>query len=159
MTSVTRGRHDDSTSNLRRHVLSCAPPTAASGQSIKAYASGTTYNRATHRMKIALWVSRRHRPFAIVGDPELLDIFSDLNKNVETPSASTVSRDVKEIFQWSQKSVAKLLQVSTTFQSSSHSDLSAELCRPSAYVCRWLDLTAGYLIPWYHYHLHPRWDN
>ncbi|KAJ7703381.1 hypothetical protein B0H14DRAFT_3526965 [Mycena olivaceomarginata] len=79
------------------------PLPAASGESIKAYASGTKYSRETHRMNIALWVSRRHRPFAIAEDPELLAIFSDLNKNVETPSASTVSRDVKEFFQLSQR--------------------------------------------------------
>jgi Na+-transporting NADH:ubiquinone oxidoreductase subunit NqrA len=62
-------------------------------------------------MKVALWVARRHRPFAIVEDPELLEIFHDLNNKCTTPSASTVSRDVKEIFQVSRKKVAQLLQV------------------------------------------------
>jgi hypothetical protein len=62
-------------------------------------------------MKVALWVIRRHRPFAIVGDPELLDIFSDLNKSVITPSPSTVSRDVKEIFNMSCANVSRILQV------------------------------------------------
>jgi hypothetical protein len=86
--------------------VSCAPPTAASGQSIKVYSSGTKYNRVTHHMNIVLWVSCWHRPFAIIENPELLSIFSYLNKNVKTPSASIVSHNVKEIFQWSQKSVA-----------------------------------------------------
>jgi hypothetical protein len=62
-------------------------------------------------MKIALWVSRRHRPFAIVEDDELIDIFMDLNNKVEVPSESTVSRDVKEIFQISRARVAQMLQV------------------------------------------------
>jgi hypothetical protein len=62
-------------------------------------------------MKIALWVSRRHRPFAIVEDDELIDIFMDLNNKVEVPSESTVSRDVKEIFQISRVRVAQMLQV------------------------------------------------
>jgi hypothetical protein len=62
-------------------------------------------------MKLALWVSRRHRPFAIVEDDKLIDIFMDLNNKVEVPSRSTVSRDVKEIFHISRARVASMLQV------------------------------------------------
>jgi hypothetical protein len=54
---------------------------------------------------------RRNRPFAIVEDPELLDIFTDLNNKVVTPSRYTVSRDVKEIFQISRVKVAEILKV------------------------------------------------
>ena len=61
-------------------------------------------------MKVALWVARRHRLFAIVEDPELLEIFCDLNDKSITLSASTVSRDVKEIFQVTQLKVAQMLQ-------------------------------------------------
>lgn len=74
------------------------------------FAQGSTYNAATHRMNIALWVARRHRPFSIVEDPELLEIFRDLNNKVVTPSASTVSRDVKELFLLSRNTVAQRLQ-------------------------------------------------
>jgi hypothetical protein len=42
-------------------------------------------------MKLALWVARRHRPFTIVEDKELVDIFMDLNNKVEVPSRFTVS--------------------------------------------------------------------
>jgi hypothetical protein len=66
-------------------------------------------------MKLALWVSRRHRPFAIVEDDELVDIFKDLNNRVEVPSRSTVSRDVNEIFDVSRKQVAAMLKVRTVF--------------------------------------------
>jgi hypothetical protein len=62
-------------------------------------------------MKIALWVARRNRPFAIVEDSELLDIFYDLNSKVVTPSRYTVSRDVTEIFQMSRIKVAEILKV------------------------------------------------
>jgi alpha-amylase/alpha-mannosidase (GH57 family) len=62
-------------------------------------------------MKIAIWVARRHRPFTIVEDDELIDIFMDLNNKVEVPSRSTVSRDVKEIFDMSRKRVANILKV------------------------------------------------
>jgi len=62
-------------------------------------------------MKIALWVSNRHRPFSIIEDTELLEIFTDLNPNCESPKHHTVSRDVKEIFGLSQGEVATMLQV------------------------------------------------
>ena len=108
--TVSRARHDESTSNLKHHVDQCAPPASGESRAITAYAHGSAYNTATHRMKLALWVARRHRPFAIVEDPELLDIFHDLNDKCATPSASTVSRDVKEIFQVTRLKVAQLLQ-------------------------------------------------
>jgi hypothetical protein len=62
-------------------------------------------------MKLALWVARRHRPFAIVEDEELVAIFKELNNKVEVPSQRTVSRDVKEIFDISRAKVAEILQV------------------------------------------------
>ena len=74
-----------------------------------------TNHSATHHMKVALWVARCHCPFAIIEDPELLDIFRDLNNKCTTPSASTVSRDIKEIFQLTPKKVAQMLQVHSLF--------------------------------------------
>jgi hypothetical protein len=62
-------------------------------------------------MKIALWVARRHRHFAIVEDDELIEMFMDLNNKVEVPSRFTVSRDVKEIFELSRKKVTEILKV------------------------------------------------
>ena len=62
-------------------------------------------------MKLALWVARCHRPFAIVKDEELVDIFTDLNNKVEVPSRFTVSRDVKEIFAISRVKVSEILKV------------------------------------------------
>ena len=64
-------------------------------------------------MKIALWVSKNNRPFSIVEDEELLDIFTDLNPNCVTSSGQTVSRDVKEIFYISRNEVGALLRVSS----------------------------------------------
>jgi len=62
-------------------------------------------------MKLALWVARHHHPYAIVSDPELIDILTDLNIKVTVPSPSTVSRDVREIYAMSRKSVVAILQV------------------------------------------------
>jgi hypothetical protein len=62
-------------------------------------------------MKLALWAVRRHRPFAIVADPEFIDILIDLNNKVTVPSPTTLSRDVREIFSMSRLKVASILQV------------------------------------------------
>jgi hypothetical protein len=161
MNFVTRARHDDSTSNLRRHVLTCAGnPAAASSGSIKSFAAGSKYTPASYRMKIALWAALHHRPFLIVEDPELLDIFLDLNSHVETPSASTVSHDVKEIFQMSQKCVGAFLQlcldlaifplISAPF---------SELPWPSASLHRWLDSATSDRIPRHHHNLDSRCED
>lgn len=71
-------------------------------------------------MKLALWVARRHRPFTIVEDAELVEIFKDLNNKVEVPSRFTVSRDVKEMFEMSRKQVATMLKVRVHVFSSGH---------------------------------------
>jgi len=110
---VTRVRHDESTSNLLHHADKCVPGamTQTSTSSITAFAHGSTYSYLKFHLKLALWVSRRHQPFAIVEDEELIDIFIDLNNKVEVPSRSTVSRDVKEIFHISWVKVSEILQV------------------------------------------------
>jgi len=110
--TISRARHDESTSNLTRHVRNCAPTNSTQTCALAVYASGSKYTKASHRMKLALWVSSRHRPFTIVEDTELLDIFMDLNPNCETSSRHTLSRDVKEIFSLSRGEVGTMLQVS-----------------------------------------------
>ncbi|KIM75183.1 hypothetical protein PILCRDRAFT_47678, partial [Piloderma croceum F 1598] len=82
---VTRVRHDDSTSNLVCHVKACDGGLAmARSGSITEFAQGSTYTPHKFRMKLALWVTRHHQPFAIVEDDELVEIFTDLN-NKEYP--------------------------------------------------------------------------
>jgi hypothetical protein len=78
---------------------------------MQAYSQGSQYTPAQHRMKLALWVAHHNCPFAIVEDPELLDIFSDLNSHCVTPGRHTVSQDIKEIFSLSRVKVAVILQV------------------------------------------------
>lgn len=82
---------------------------------MSAFTGGLQYTKAKHRMKIALWLARRNCPFAIVEDPELLDIFADLNIHCVTPKRRTVSRDMKEIFHVSQANLASMLQVRLFF--------------------------------------------
>jgi hypothetical protein len=108
---VSRVRHDDSTSNLVRHAKGCDGGSTAGSGTIREFAHGSTYTPHKFRMKIVIWVAHCHRPFAIVKDDKLIDIFMDLNNKVEVPSRSTVSRDVKEIFDMSRKRVANILKV------------------------------------------------
>ena len=75
------------------------------------YVHGSSYSPEKLLMKVAIWVSRRNQPFAIIEDQELRDIFHDLYSKVETPSRQTVSRDIKQMFDISQKQVVKMLQV------------------------------------------------
>jgi hypothetical protein len=83
---VTRVQHDESTSNLVRHADKCTPGATTATASITTFAHGSTYSYPKFRMKLALWVARHHRSFAIVEDEELIEIFMDLNNKVEVPS-------------------------------------------------------------------------
>ena len=108
---ITRVRHDESTSNLNRHVQHCSPANSAESRAMMVYAHSSSYNPAKHRLKIALWVARRNRPFAIVEDTELLEIFHDLNAACETPGRRTVARNIQEVLLVSRKRLGKILQV------------------------------------------------
>ncbi len=108
--SCTRLRTDASTTNLNKHVDKCDPPVASGNKSIAQYAAGSTYNKAEFRYLTTVWIARCHRPFAIIEDEPLQDMFKMLYAKVEVPSASTVSRDVKEVWAISKKEVASFLQ-------------------------------------------------
>lgn len=77
---------------------------------ITAFAQGSRYTPARLRYKLALWVTRCHRPFSIVEDPELVDIFQDFNSRVLIPSRHTLTRDIQDIYQVTRKSLALKLQ-------------------------------------------------
>jgi hypothetical protein len=80
-------------------------------KSIANYAHGSTYSKAELHYLISLWVFKCHRPFAIIDDEPLQRILKMLYAKVETPSATTISRDVKEIHGISKIHVGKVLQV------------------------------------------------
>lgn len=108
---LIRARHDNSTSNLKNHALKCAP--AKGKNTIEDLIPGAKYSKARMRYCLIQWVVRRHRPYSIVEDTELLDIFKMLFSRVEVPSARTISRDVQEVFEMSKKNVIALLKVSS----------------------------------------------
>jgi hypothetical protein len=108
---VICARNDVSTSNLKRHVIRCDGQLAPPGERVNKFAHGSTYNKAEFRYLATLWVSQCHRPFAIVKDRPLNRMFRMLYAKVDVPSASTVSRDVKEVFEITKKNVGMVLQV------------------------------------------------
>lgn len=116
---MTRKREEDSTTNLVRHVKSCEGQVVDASKSITNYAQGSTYNKAELRYLVSRWVFECHRPFSIIDDEPLQRILKMLYGKVETPSPTTVSRDVKQIHKIAKGHVGKKLQVrlSGCFQS------------------------------------------
>jgi hypothetical protein len=108
---VQRHRFEDSTGNLAKHVEKCTPAETSASQSITAFANGTTYSAPRFRYLLSIWCARRHRPFSIVMDPELVELFKMLYARVEIPHPKTISRDVKEIHLLCKERVAKMLGV------------------------------------------------
>ncbi|KAF8587378.1 hypothetical protein K439DRAFT_1338241, partial [Ramaria rubella] len=107
---ITRTQHDDSTRNLMAHKAQCTPNPASGSSSIKHFTHSSTYRAAQLRFLLTIWVARRHQPYAIVQDAELLEILHMLYEPVEIPSARTLSQDVQEVFTVSQREVAHILQ-------------------------------------------------
>jgi len=107
-----RVRHDTSTKNLLDHVKGCKSKTFNAEQSaIKEFTHGYSYSSSRMRYLLGLWVARRFRPYNIVKDDELIQIFKMLYSKVEIPSPSTLSRDIIEMFAMSKESVKKYLMV------------------------------------------------
>lgn len=145
---VTRIRHDESTSNLIRHADGCDPK--GSSQAISKFVHGTTYNPGRFCLGITTWIARCHRPFAIVEDPEFIELLRSLNDKVTIPSARTVSCDVQEVFEVSQQCVAEMLKVRACCL---HSLLmlinQIEYSREATSLYRWMDITKHVFICWY----------
>lgn len=162
---IARARHDESTSNLVCHVDRCQPANSVESKAIASFAQASTYNAATHRLKIALWVVHHSRPFSIVEDEYLLEIFYDLNNKCITPSASTVSRDAKEIFMITLKKVAEMLQVCGIYSFSlaiTHNFWSGPLLgiqRQVAHRHWWMDCTTSHHLYWSHCSLGQGWPS
>lgn len=93
--SVSRAYYEDSTTNLKRHVELCDPADTAETDMIMSYAAGVSYSPARFRYLLAMWCARHHRPFVLIEDKELGEIFRMLYAKVDIPSRYTISRDVR----------------------------------------------------------------
>ncbi|PIL35261.1 hypothetical protein GSI_01986 [Ganoderma sinense ZZ0214-1] len=93
--------HEDSTSNLIRHIRACSSSsgTASEAQALTAFAAGSTYTESKFRYHLVMWVTTRHRPFSIVEDPEFRALLRMLYGRVDIPSRITVTRDMHLILE------------------------------------------------------------
>ena len=98
---------------MARFVKECEGEDTGQKQqkSISEFAHGSTYTPAGFRTKIAIWVARRHRPFAIIEDPELQELFRMLYARVKIPSRYTVARDMRLILEDSKARLILFLKV------------------------------------------------
>ena len=108
--------------NLNKHINTCDPTKTHESEAITAYANGSSYTAARMRYLLTKWIARRFRPFIIVEDPELIEIFQMLYARVQIPSAKTISRDMKEIYAMAQINVKILLQVCDMFVAFTQTD-------------------------------------
>ncbi|KAK7461757.1 hypothetical protein VKT23_008187 [Stygiomarasmius scandens] len=104
--TLHRAPYEDSTGNFASHIAKCDP---AKKGNIAAFAAGSTYTPASFHYKIAIWCARRSRPFNIVKDAELVDMFKMLYSRVEIPHPRTVSRDIQDIYNLTKPVVAEML--------------------------------------------------
>jgi hypothetical protein len=99
---ISRARSDDSTSNLTRHAKSCgiSPSTAPE----------SNFDLGRFRYLVAAWSARRARPFAIIEDEDLREIFIMLRSSIEIHSRRTVARDISDMYMRSRNVIALHLQ-------------------------------------------------
>ncbi|KAF8515549.1 hypothetical protein JB92DRAFT_2829628 [Gautieria morchelliformis] len=108
--SVTRNRMDESTSNLQHHVNECSPVKLSETHALAVYANGTTHSSTHMLFLLAKWCAHNHRPFSIINDKELIQIFKMLYGRVDIPSHVTLSRDIHEVFDFSKAHVSRFLK-------------------------------------------------
>lgn len=110
--TITRARHDDSTSNFKRHYDSCTAITSAqaTGQlTMPMFAAGSTYSEAKLRLLIVKWCACNSRPMLIVKDEPYVEQLKMFNQGVAIPSDTTVSRDIWRIYELSKVHVKEFL--------------------------------------------------
>ena len=113
--SLVHGWFEDSTKNLLDHACKCDPANTPQLQQLMAFMSSSTYSTAQFQYLLAMWCVRHHRPFNIVKDNELNEIFHMLYVHAEVPHPITVSRDIMDIFRVCKKNVVDVLQVWFSF--------------------------------------------
>ena len=62
------------------------------------FVAGCTYTRERFRFQLALWVTHKCHPYAIVEDEELVAAFRTLHGLVDVPSQFSMNRDIKMMY-------------------------------------------------------------
>jgi hypothetical protein len=108
-----RRRQDTSsgTNNLLRKATAC-DLRFRSSQDAKALSKGTQdFSPARLRALLALWSARNHRPFELVHDELFGMIVEELRPGTSLPDRTTLSRDVRALYQHNVERIREYFQV------------------------------------------------
>jgi hypothetical protein len=73
--------------------------------------NGSTYTRERTRTILAIWITRRRRPFKLVEDPEFITYSKMLNARVMIPSRASLTRDIKSLHRLTTTKIIQRLKV------------------------------------------------
>ena len=89
---------NNSLGNLNRHVCGCVPEATQEKKVMAKFVTGCPYMQEHFQFQLALWVTCKCPPYAIVGDEELVTAFCMLYGKVEVPSHFSVIWDIKMMY-------------------------------------------------------------
>ncbi|KAJ3715828.1 hypothetical protein C8R42DRAFT_589704 [Lentinula raphanica] len=110
---VMHACHNDSTSNLKRHINTCAAieETEAAGQlTIPMFAGGSAYSEPRLCLLLVQWCTvKSDLNMLIMEDEAFLKIMKMMHAHVAIPSAVTLACDIQRVYNISKKQVQKVL--------------------------------------------------
>ncbi|KAE9399591.1 hypothetical protein BT96DRAFT_993775 [Gymnopus androsaceus JB14] len=98
---VTQLHHNDSTSNLKRHIAHCSAVlnAEATGQlTMPMFSGGSTYSDSKLWLYIVEWCTCNNHLMMIVEDKAYVKTLQMMNANVTIPGQKTVSHDIKAVY-------------------------------------------------------------
>lgn len=103
------------TTNLRRHEVRCDQEAVdnATQTTLAPFAQGATYSPGKLRMLMLKHIAICHRPFSLYTDKPLLQIIKMFRPDAVVVSDTTVSRDIKSVYNIGKAAVIEKLKVNT----------------------------------------------
>src|SRR6266481_394479 len=112
-TSRVQKSNNASTGNLHKHIAFCVPQSNES-KIMEKFAAGCTYSHKGFCWLVMCWVVCKNRPYTIIDDEEVYDIFQMLHVNVNIPCANTLVGDIKLTHSMMRDKLIKLFEVCLT---------------------------------------------
>lgn len=142
-----RKANDQSTGNLTKHANLCQPKASTGDvQVMRKFTGG--YSREGFRWLLLRWVIAKNRPYTIVQDPELGDIFRMLHSKVDIPCANTLALDIKYVHEFMKGKLIAVFKVCLLFLSLYYStNYISEVCWCHSYCPRRLVLKKSKFVP------------
>src|SRR6266481_37095 len=102
--------NDTSTGNLCKHIAFCVPQSNKS-KIMKKFAMGCTYSCKGFHWLVMHWVVCKNRPYTIIDDEEVCDIFRMLQVNINILCMNTLAGDIKLTHSMMRDKLIKLFEV------------------------------------------------